>query len=162
MLLCVSIQISIADIIPSIRTRRDHLNASWLRSQYLIKTSKRTLFRWQQTHSCSPGISANEGEEMRSTFHFQIRTHHLQSFLRFKQFTWNISKRGREDKTHLKRGRRFEMQSNNTYHSKYGPFARELQFGRRDISTATQTRKHHFIICMGKRGRRIEDQHQVT
>ena len=37
-----------------------------------------------------------------------------------------------------------------------------IQFGRRDISTATQTRKHPFIICMGKRGRRIEDQHQFT
>ena len=31
-----------------------------------------------------------------------------------------------------------------------------IQFGRRDISTYTQTRKHRFIICKGKRGRRME------
>ena len=37
-----------------------------------------------------------------------------------------------------------------------------IQLGRRSILTATQTRKHHFIICTGKRGRRIEDQHQAT
>ena len=52
------------------------------------------------------------------------------------------------------------MQSNITYHSKYRPFAHKLQFGRRSISTATQTQKRPFIIRMGKRGRRIEDQHQ--
>ena len=37
--------------------------------------------------------------------------------------TWNIGKQGRGDKKHLERERRFEMQSNITYHSKYGPFA---------------------------------------
>ena len=31
-----------------------------------------------------------------------------------------------------------------------------IQIRRRDISTTAQTRKHPFIICMGKRGRRIE------
>ena len=75
--------------------------------------------------------------------------------------TWDIVKRGRGDKKHLKWGRRFEMQSNMTYHSKYWPFAHEhtIQFNS-DVSTATQTRKDPFIICTGKRGRRVEDQHR--
>ena len=80
--------------------------------------------------------------------------------------TWNIVKRGRGDKKYLKRGRRFEMQSNITYQSKYGPFThkRTIQFnsGSRDISMVTQIRKDPYIICMGKRGRGIEDQHQLT
>ena len=59
------------------------------------------------------------------------------------------------------------MQSNITYQSKYLGTIRTRthnsnKFGSCDISTATQTRKHPFIICKGKRGRRIEDQHQVT
>ena len=72
------------------------------------------------------------------------------------ELNWNISKQGRGDKKNLKQARQFEMQSNITYHSKYGPFAHAIQIERRDISTATQTRKHPFIICMGKRGRRTE------
>ena len=69
LLLRVSIQRFIFTIIPLIWTRRGHLNASRLRSQYLIKTSKRLcLFRWQHKHSCLHGISANEGEEIKKHF----------------------------------------------------------------------------------------------
>ena len=55
------------------------------------------------------------------------------------ELTWNISKQGRGDKKNLKQAIQFEMQSNITYHSKYGPFAHAIQIERRDISTATQT-----------------------
>ena len=63
--------------------------------------------------------------------------------------TWNTGKRGRGDKKHLKRGRRFEMQSNITYHSKYGPFAHErtIQFNS-DVATSQRPHKHGSILLL--------------
>ena len=117
---------------------KSHLNASRLRSEYLIKTSKQlSLFWWQQTRLHSPGTSTNEGGEISC-------------------------------KKHLNRGRWFKVQSNTKY---------ILTTQNKDhLHTNTQfssiwTLWHHdrhkhrnilTIICKGKQGRQIEDQHQVT
>ena len=149
-------------------------------------------------------------------FHFQIRIHHLQSFLRLKrdvkanivaQFnvanahwehrmrphakaTWNASQledhcggwiiqardyycfgsiryvwihleyqQTREERWEYFEARETIRNTIKQLHSIRTIRTRthnSIQFGRRDISTYTQTRKHRFIICKGKRGRRME------
>ena len=63
------------------------------------------------------------------------------------EFTWNISKRGRKDENILKRGRRFEIRSNN--YIAYGPFAHErtIQFNS-DVATSRRTHKHGNIVLL--------------
>ena len=65
------------------------------------------------------------------------------------ELTWNISKQGRGDKKNLKQARQFEMQSNITYHSTYGPFAHErtIQFNS-DVATSWRPHKHGNILLL--------------
>ena len=83
----------------------------------------------------SPGTSANRREEIRSI--------------------WSKGDDSKCNQTLL------------TIQNKYGPFTHErtIQFNS-EVATSRRphilTRKHPFIIFIDKRGRRIEDQHQVT
>ena len=63
------------------------------------------------------------------------------------EFTWNISKRGRKDENILKRGRRFEIRSNN--YKAHGPFAHErtIQFNS-DVATSRRPHKHGNILLL--------------
>ena len=64
------------------------------------------------------------------------------------EFTWNISKRGREDENTLKRGRRFAIRSNNDKAHK--PFAHEsisIQF-KLDVTTSRRPHKHGKILWL--------------
>ena len=65
--------------------------------------------------------------------------------------TLNISKQRRGDKKHLKRERRFEMQSNLlAIQNVYGLHAPSIQIGRHSITTATQSQKHSYHYLQGQ------------
>ena len=84
------------------------------------------------------------------------------------ELAWNTSKRGRGDKKHLKRGRRFKIQAIKLHHNtrtirtQTHPHL-SIHFGRCEIATATHTNTESIPhICMGKQGRRNQASQELT
>jgi hypothetical protein len=128
-------QFKCPSLLPFPRFERDesHLNASRLRSEYLIKTSERLfLFRWQQTRLHSPRTSANKGEEIRSIWSEGDDSKCNQTLLTI------------QNTDHSHTNAQFNSIRTSRHHD-----------GHKHGNILT-------IICKGKRGRRIEDRHHIT
>ena len=110
-------------------------------------------------------LSKRKSGEIRITDQIKRKTNFVSMATDTLKLTWNICKRGREDKKILKRERRLKIQSNIYLSFKIRTIRTWTHNSIRDDATNRRPHKHGNVlfICKGERGRRrIEDQHQVT